>query len=180
MDSAFSANYRFLAQYNRWFNLRLYAACDGLSDAARQQDSGAFFGSIHRTLNHLIVADQIWLRRFVDCGTARGIAWPVLTDAIRMPAHHPLGQPLHADWPALCAHREVLDTAIEAWLADAPVDMAGWTMAYANTQGTPRQHPLWQALTHFFNHQTHHRGQVTTLLSQQGVDVGVTDLIALA
>ncbi|WP_295959800.1 DinB family protein [Rhodoferax sp.] len=179
MEPTFSNNYQFLARYNHWFNQRLYAACDGLSGAVRQQDNGAFFGSIHRTLNHLLVADQVWLRRFVDCGIAHGAAWPVLTDAIRMPAQHPLNQPLHADWTALRAHREALDTAIETWLADAPADMPGWTMVYANSKGTQRQHPMWQALTHFFNHQTHHRGQVTTLLSQQGVDVGVTDLIAL-
>ena len=180
MDFAFSDNYRFLARYNRWFNQRLYAACDGLSDTARKQDRGAFFGSIHRTLNHLLVADQVWLRRFVDCGTVHSAVWPMLTDAIRMPPHHPLNQPLHADWNALRTHRETLDAALEAWLADAPADMPSWTMAYANSQGTQRQHPLWQALTHFFNHQTHHRGQVTTLLSQQGVDIGVTDLIALS
>ncbi|WP_367846696.1 DinB family protein [Rhodoferax sp. WC2427] len=179
MEITFSNNYQLLARYNHAINLRLYAACDGLGDANRKQDRGAFFGSIHRTLNHLVVADQIWLLRFMECGAAHGVVWPVLADAIRMPPQHPLDQPLHADWSALCAHREALDLAIEAWLADAPVEMPGWPMAYANSKGTLRQHPLWQALTHFFNHQTHHRGQVTTLLSQQGVDMGVTDLIAM-
>nr|WP_315240373.1 DinB family protein [uncultured Albidiferax sp.] len=179
MEFTHSNNYRLLARYNAWFNQRLYAACDGLGDAVRKHDSGAFFGSIHRTLNHLVVADQIWLLRFIDCGATHGTAWPVLTHAICMPAQHPLSQPLHNDWSALHAHRTALDAAIEAWLASAPADMPDWTMAYANSKGTLRQHPLWQALTHFFNHQTHHRGQVTTLLSQQGVDVGVTDLIAM-
>ena len=69
--------------------------------------------------------------------------------------------------------------AIEAWLAALPADFPQRTMRYSNTKGVQREHPMWQALTHFFNHQTHHRGQVTTLLMQAGVDVGVTDLIAL-
>jgi uncharacterized damage-inducible protein DinB len=60
-----------------------------------------------------------------------------------------------------------------------PAEFLSSTMRYANTRDVQRAHPAWQALTHFFNHQTHHRGQVTTMLTQQGVDVGVTDLIAL-
>ena len=74
--------------------------------------------------------------------------------------------------------RARLDAAIEAWLAPLPADFPQRSMRYINTKGVQRVHPMWQALTHFFNHQTHHRGQVTTLLMQAGVDVGVTDLIA--
>jgi uncharacterized damage-inducible protein DinB len=66
MADAFCDNYRFLARYNRWINERLYEACDALTDEARKQDRGAFFGSIHRTLGHLLVADQVWLRRFAQ------------------------------------------------------------------------------------------------------------------
>lgn len=172
-------NYRFLARYNRWFNQRLYTACASLSDVQRKQDGGAFFGSIHRTLNHILVADQVWLQRFVQCGADHATAWPALTSAIHLPPGHRLNQPLYEDWATLQTRRDALDAAIETWLADAPAAMAQWTMRYSNSSGTQRQHPLWQALTHFFNHQTHHRGQATTLLSQQGVDVGVTDLIAL-
>lgn len=172
-------NYRFLARYNRWFNQRLYAACDTLDDAARQHDDGAFFGSIHRTLNHLMVADQIWLRRLTQCCADRGMACTVLTAAMDLPSPFTLDMVLYDDWAVLKARRDQLDAAIEAWLAEAPADLPQWTLRYANTQGVQREHPVWQALTHVFNHQTHHRGQVTTLLSQRGVDVGVTDLIAL-
>jgi uncharacterized damage-inducible protein DinB len=179
MDNSMMDNYQFLARYNRWFNQRLYACCSGLDDATRKQNSGAFFGSIHRTLNHVLVGDQVWLQRFVQCGADHASAWPALSGAIHLPPGYQLNQPLYDDWATLMARREVLDAAIEAWLASAPPDMAGWTMRYSNTLGTQRQHPMWQALTHFFNHQTHHRGQVTTLLSQQGVDVGDTDLISL-
>jgi uncharacterized damage-inducible protein DinB len=72
-----------------------------------------------------------------------------------------------------------LDVAILQWAADMQEGFAQFTMRYANSVGTQREHPAWQAMTHFFNHQTHHRGQVTALLMQAGVDPGVTDLIAL-
>ena len=75
---------------------------------------------------------------------------------------------------------ERLDEAIETWVRDMPPEFLVKTMRYANSKGTQREHPAWQAMTHFFNHQTHHRGQATTLLAQAGIDPGVTDLIALA
>ncbi len=179
MSTSFLDNYRLLARYNRLFNQRLYAACDGLTDEARKRDTGAFFGSIHRTLNHLIVGDQAWARRFVQCGTDHGCDFSEFSAAIQLPDAYPLDRVLYEDWGMLKARRDSLDEAIETWLIHAPEGMTDWTMRYANTKGVQREHPLWQALTHFFNHQTHHRGQVTTLLSQQGVDVGLTDLIAL-
>jgi uncharacterized damage-inducible protein DinB len=76
--------------------------------------------------------------------------------------------------------REAVDAAIEEWVRDMPDDFLSRNIQYSNTKSVLREHPAWQALTHFFNHQTHHRGQVTTLLSQAGVDVGSTDIIALA
>lgn len=179
MTASFSDNFRLLARYNRWFNQRLYAACDGLSDEARKRETGAFFGSIHRTLNHLMVGDQAWSRRFVQCGADHGVDFSALAVAIQLPDPFSLDMMLYDDWVMLKARREVVDEALETWLADAHAGMGDWTMRYATTKGVQRAHPLWQALTHFFNHQTHHRGQVTTLLSQQGVDVGLTDLIAL-
>jgi uncharacterized damage-inducible protein DinB len=90
------------------------------------------------------------------------------------------GTVLHEDWQALRARRRSLDAAIEAWVADMPADYPTRTMRYSNTKGVPREHPMWMALTHFFNHETHHRGQVTTLLMQSGIDPGMTDMIALA
>lgn len=176
MNAAFIDNYRFLARYNRWFNQRLYAACSGLDDAARRQDRGAFFGSIHATLNHLVWGDTVWLNRFA----VQGVSFPALDAALlALPAGAGPSTELEADWSALAARRERLDAGIEAWVADMPEDFPLRTMRYANTRGVSREHPMWQAMTHFFNHQAHHRGQVTTLLAQAGVDVGTTDLIAL-
>lgn len=169
-------NYRWLARYNRWFNERLYDACEQLSDVDRRRDRGAFFGSIHGTLNHLLWADRAWLRRFA----AQGVAFTSLSDdVLQLPAGASYGTVLCEDWPQLRAARRRLDEAIEAWTRDMAPDFPSSTMRYTNTKGVPREHAAWRAMTHFFNHQTHHRGQVTTLLMQAGVDPGVTDMIAM-
>ena len=180
MTNPFVDNYRFLARYNCWINQRLYEACEALSDEGRKRDRGAFFGSIHRTLSHLVLADQVWLKRFAQCGTENGITFPSLgADVLDMPEAYTLDMVLFEDWPGLKAKRAQLDAAIEAWAADMPESYPQLTMRYSNSKGVQRAHPAWQALTHFFNHQTHHRGQATTLLTQAGGEVGLTDLIAL-
>ena len=169
-------NYRFLAKYNRWFNQQLYAACSRLSDEERQRDRGAFFGSVHRSLNHLVWGDTMWLGRFA----AQGSQFESLTsDLLALPDGARYEIILSAEFSALRSHRDRLDAAIEAWVAEMPENFPLQKMRYRTTKGVQREHPVWQAMSHFFNHQTHHRGQITTLLTQQGVDVGVTDLIAL-
>ncbi len=174
---AFLANYQFLAKYNRWFNGRLFDACEQLSDEERRRDRGAFFGSITASLNHILWADRLWMRRFAE----QGIAFPALTsDVLQLPADAVHGTVIHDDWAQLRRARDDLDAAIEAWVRDMPEDFLCRNVTYSNTKGVAREHPAWQALTHLFNHQTHHRGQVTTLLTQAGVDVGMTDIIALA
>lgn len=176
MTTSFIDNYRFLARYNRWINQRLYAACDRLTDAQRKADHGAFFKSVHQTLTHLVLADKMWLVRFAGQAVEFAALKPAL---LSVPKGSDYTSDLHPDWMDLQRTRAALDIAIEQWLADMPPEFLTSTMLYANTKGVQRAHPAWQALTHFFNHQTHHRGQATTLLMQAGVDVGVTDLIAL-
>ena len=177
MHEAFLHNYLWLARYNTWFNERLYDACEQVPDAERRRDRGAFFGSIHGTLNHLVWADKLWLARFAAQDTSFAALAPAL---LALPAGAMHATMLHEAWDALRADRRALDAAIEAWIGDLPQDWPARTMAYVNTRGVAREHPAWQALTHFFNHQIHHRGQVTTLLAQAGVDPGLTDIIALA
>jgi uncharacterized damage-inducible protein DinB len=168
-------NYRWLARYNTGFNEQLYNACERLDDAARTAPRGAFFGSIHGTLNHILWGDRVWLGRLAaQPGTDTG--WPATLLALPDGARHETL--LYANWAELRTHRRELDIALEAWLARLPDDGVQRPMRYHNTLGVRREHPVWQALTHLFNHQTHHRGQITTLLAQAGVDVGVTDLIA--
>jgi len=155
---------RTLAAYNRWMNERLYAQCAGLPDAERKRDRAAFFESIRGTLNHLLLADRIWLGRF------RGAPFAVAS----------LDQELYADFAELRAERAKTDGEIDAWVASLrEADFAG-TLHYTSlVNPAPRSLPFWVAATHFFNHQAHHRGQLTTLLMQAGVDPGVTDLIWL-
>ena len=153
-----------MAAYNRWMNERLYDSCAGLSENERKRDAGAFFKSIHGTLNHLLLGDRIWLGRFL---------------AKPFPARS-LDQELYADFFQLRSERDATDKAISEWVARlTESDLAGELSYTSMVNPQPRRHPLWFAITHFFNHQTHHRGQLTTLLHQQGVDPGVTDLIWL-
>ncbi|TFZ00306.1 DinB family protein [Ramlibacter humi] len=174
-QDAFLENYRWLARYNRWFNARLYDACERLDDAGRRQDRGAFFGSIHRTLNHLVWADRMWLGRMAALGPFQSLTPGVL--ALPQGAVHETV--LYEDWSELRKARAELDDAIVAWTLEMDARRPLAVMRYANTKGVKREHAAWRAMTHFFNHQAHHRGQVTTLLVQAGVDPGVTDLIAL-
>jgi len=156
---------RTFAAYNRWMNERLYAACAGLSDEERKRDRGAFFHSIHGTLNHGLLGDRVWLARF------EGGEYPVRS----------LDQELYADFEVLRPERQKTDAAIEAFMAaDLTTERLAGTLHFTTiVNAAPRELPLWLALTHFFNHQTHHRGQLTTLLSQLGIDPGPTDLIWL-
>ena len=155
---------RLFAAYNTSMNDKLYGACATLSDEDRKRDRGAFFHSIHGTLNHLLLADSVWLGRFEKQPFAiRG-----------------LDQELYASFDELRAHRTAMDTRIDRWahsLTDAALD-AKLEFTSALTKRTHTA-TLWKLALHLFNHQTHHRGQLTTLLSQAGVDYGSTDLLFL-
>lgn len=153
-----------MAQYNRWMNGKLYDICAGLDDANRKKDRGAFFKSIHGTLNHLLLTDRIWYGRFT-----------------REPfAVTGLDQVLYDDFDELQTAREAMDTRLETWFAGLTDNLLAAEFRFESfSRPGVRSCPLWQALAHLFNHQTHHRGQLTTLLSQCGVDTGVTDLIAM-
>lgn len=159
-----SQHARTLAAYNRWMNEKLYAASAHLTDAQRKADCGAFFKSIHGTLNHLLLVDHLWMARFTG-----------------MPFTAPaLDHELHADFGALRAARSAMDETIERWAATLDDTRLSGPLEYTSLVGAqPRRMPFDLAVVHFFNHQTHHRGQVTTLLSQHGIDPGSTDLVAM-
>ena len=150
MASGLAAHFRMLARYNRLANERLYAACGELDDAARRQDRGAFFRSIHGTLNHIMVGDRIWMARF-EGGTAASTG----LDAI-----------LYDDSDELRAARSVEDARIEAFMAGLDDALLDRTLAYISHEGHPFEDPMTVLLPHFFNHQTHHRGQITAMLRQ--------------
>jgi uncharacterized damage-inducible protein DinB len=148
------------ALYNRLANERLYTACAELSDEARRRDLGAFFKSVHGTLNHLLLGDRIWMTRFEG-----GMHPSTSLDAI-----------LFEDFAVLRTARADMDRRIEAFFAAPPAGFLERSLHYVNNAGVESADPVSVILPHFFNHQTHHRAQVHTLLSQLGRDPPVLDL----
>jgi uncharacterized damage-inducible protein DinB len=166
---------RLLARYNAWMNARLYDGAAKLSPAALAQERGAFFGSLLGTLNHLVVGDTIWLQRFATHPSASRALEPMR----EIPRPTSLDEVVFTDLATLRGRREQLDSVISRWAAELTEADLDHVLEYTNMKGVVSRKPLHALLLHFFNHQTHHRGQATTLLSQAGVDVGVTDLLAL-
>jgi uncharacterized damage-inducible protein DinB len=146
MDNMF----KMLAGYNSWANARLYDAASRMPDSRYREDRGAFFGSVHRTLNHLLVADRIWLKRFGVRGDAPGSL-----DAV-----------LFEDLAALRAARDTEDAGIIAWLDGLTPEALNAPLSYRTmVNPDPITQPLSSALVHVFNHQTHHRGQIHALMT---------------
>ena len=164
-----------LARYNQWMNDKLYRTASQLSPEQLAQDRAAFFGSILGTLNHLLVGDIIWLQRLATHPAAHASLDPVR----KMEPPAALNQVLYRDLSALFDARKQLDTTIIAWVGELTHADLDHILTYRNTKGDPKRKLFGSLVLHLFNHQTHHRGQATTLLSQAGLDVGVTDLLAL-
>ena len=164
-----------MARYNQWMNERLYGACATLTPQALRQDRQAFFGSVLGTLNHLAVGDTLWMHRFVS----RPESLAVRADMAHFPHPTSLRDTLHDQWGDLLRYRQRLDELIVRWAQGLSAQHLAEDFAYTNVAGEPACRPFGAVVQHFFNHQTHHRGQVSTLLFQAGVDVGVTDLLAV-
>ena len=160
MTDALVRNFRVLARYNALANRRLYEACARLPDGERKKRRPAFFGSIHGTLNHLMVGDRIWLARF------SGEEVPSTNlDAI-----------LYEDFEELREAREEEDRRIEEFAAGIDERFLTGTIRYVNNEGRNLEDPVELLVAHFFNHQTHHRGQVHDMLTQTEVPPPVLDL----
>jgi len=163
IDNAYA---RLMARYNRWQNENLYGVAARLSDNERRHERGAFFGSIHKTLNHLLWADRMWMSRFSDLPRPPG----GISESVA----------LYPEWAALTHERTAMDTTIidwadtvdEAWLAS---DLIWYSGAAKREISKPR----WTLVVHFFNHQTHHRGQVHAMLTTAGGRPDDTDLILM-
>jgi uncharacterized damage-inducible protein DinB len=153
---------KLFARYSRWQNQSIYAACEKLTDDTRKRNMGAFFKSIHNTLNHLMVADRLWLSRFD--GEPAGVS--------------SLDQVLYVDFSELKKQRGFLDDRVDRYVSSLSNAALVGTISYRPMSAPDSEitKPLAECVMHFFNHSTHHRGQVTTLLMQSGVDPGATDL----
>ena len=155
------AHFEMMAAYNAWANARLYDAAAEMSDEVRKAPAGAFFDSLYGTLSHLLMGDRAWMRRFDGEG-------PPVTAL--------------TDWPYeafddLRAAREAMDARISRYvegLSEAALDeeMTVTLIVLSKTVTTPRH----EALSHLFNHQTHHRGQCHHMLTAAGRDAPPLDL----
>ena len=154
---------RLMAAYNAEMNRRIYASANRLLPAQRTEDRGAFFGSVQGTLSHLLWGDRFWMHRF---------------DGWEKPPGGIAGSPmLHAEWEALKRGRVETDAGIEAWASRVdPAWLAGSLSWFSAAMGREVTRPIAILVTHFFNHQTHHRGQVHALLTGFGEKTGDTDL----
>lgn len=164
-----------MAEYNQWMNTKIYESSATLSAEELAKNRGAFFGSIMGTLNHLAVADTIWLKRFAPLLPAHQEL-----DYIReLSPPRALNEMLFSTLEELYAYRKTLDSTLSELAKSITESELSQVLSYTNSKGIPATKHLFSLFMHVFNHQTHHRGQVTTLLSQAGIDVGVTDLVAI-
>jgi uncharacterized damage-inducible protein DinB len=141
--------FRQLAGYNRWANARLYQATLALPDELYRRNVGVFFGSLHATLNHLLLTDRLWLSRLTGEGQQPGQLHQILYEKVT----------------DLASARAEEDDRIVSLVLGYDEGALGGSHAYKTTSGKPQQQPLGDILLHFFNHQTHHRGQAHSCLS---------------
>jgi uncharacterized damage-inducible protein DinB len=152
-----------MARYNRWQNNNLLTAADTLDEKARDADRGAFFGSIRGTFSHLLWGDTIWMSRFDG--------WEPPKTGI------PGSENFVMDWEQIKLERAKADARILRWAENlTEEDLAGDLIWFSGAMGREIIKPLALCITHFFNHQTHHRGQIHAMLTAAGARPGDTDL----
>lgn len=164
-----------MSQYNQTMNLKVYQAAIDLGDDEIQADRGAFFGSIFGTLNHIYVADIIWLKRF----TRYSQNYTSLQNLPELENYNNLRAFVTKQIKSLSHLRQQLDTTIIHWCQEIKPGELELNLQYFDTKGNLYCKNYGQLIQHFFNHQTHHRGQVSTLFSQQNIDIGITDLLEI-
>ena len=152
-----------MARYNAWQNQSLYGAANTLDEGARQQDRGAFFGSIEQTLSHILWGDTIWMSRFDG--------WELLE------AENPHREGFSRCWASLERARKVADQRLLDWAGRvAEDDLIGELSWYSGAVGREVTKPRALLIVHMFNHQTHHRGQVHAMLTAAGAKPDDTDI----
>jgi uncharacterized damage-inducible protein DinB len=160
LTDALARNFQMLARYNTLANQRLYETCACLPDSERKKCRPAFFGSINGTLNHLMVGDRLWLARFSDDEIPS-----TNLDAI-----------LYEDFGELREAREEEDVRIEEFATRINERFLQGSIRYVNNEGRIVEDPTVVLVAHFFNHQTHHRGQIHDMLTQTEASPPVLDL----
>ena len=163
------------AEYNKLMNQRQYDAAANLSKEYLREDKGAYFKSVLGTLNHIMVGDIIWLKRFGEHPSST----ESLSYILKLDKPKSLDAILSTNFDKLKEEREKIDSVIVNWVYGlSEVDISG-CISYKNMAGKSFNKRFSSLISHLFLHQVHHRGQVTALLSQYGVDFGKTDLIEI-
>ncbi len=161
-EAAVKKHFVMMAAYNKWANARLYDAASALTDEEFGRDTGAYFASMEGTLNHILVGDLIWMHRFTSTGEL-----PDSLDAV-----------LYDRFDELADARAGLDARIEEWVEGlSDIDLMGRFTYLTATDFKTISQRLAPAMAHFFNHQTHHRGQAHMILSVLGETPPELDLI---
>lgn len=164
-----------LSEYNQLMNQRQYLAAAKLSEADLCKDMGAFFKSVLGTFNHIMVGDIVWLKRFaVHPSSSKALSY-----ILELEKPKALDSILFAGLEELRAEREKIDQVIIEWSRKLTDNDMNDCISYSNMAGKLFSKPYASLINHLFQHQTHHRGQATTLLSQLGVGFGETDLIEI-
>ena len=176
-------HFALMANYNAVMNQKICDAIASLAEDVLWQDNKAFFGSILGTLNHLMVGDLIWLRRFNNhpnhSHNIEANRFKALDSLASFPLPTALTQTLYRTKENFTRNRQALDQIIIQFIDETVESDYSTTLTYTNTKGDVFNKPFSILLQHLFNHQTHHRGQVTTLLNQIDIDIGETDLLML-
>ena len=168
-----SDHYRRYARYNAWINQSLLDASLSVTKEEQDKDHQLFFHSLTGSWNHILVGDLLWLNRLA-------MIFPIIDDAINnWPKPTQLNQILYPNLSELAIARQQLDKLIIQWCDLLRESDNEDRLQYTNSQDELQVRPLPDILQHLFNHQTHHRGQITALLSQLGVDYGATDFILM-
>lgn len=171
-------NFEIMASYNALMNKKIYDSISNTSDNVLWEDKKAFFGSILGTLNHLMVGDLIWLNRF-NQHPRYPTGFKALEPLKDFPLPTKLTQILYVDKQSFSTDRQALDQIIIRFIEESDESDYSMDLSYRNTNNDTFHKSFSMLLQHLFNHQTHHRGQVTTLLSQMDIDIGETDLLML-
>ena len=164
-----------LAKYNRWMNQSIYKTCLAMGQDNVDKNQDSFFPSISKTLNHLLLGDLVWLYR---CSGDKGVMKFVDGDGHDFKIKS-LNQVVFSKLEELWEKRQGIDNDIVKYVESLNADQVNESVEYRSTDGCLHTKDLGTILTHWFNHQTHHRGQITALIHQQGYEFGTTDLILI-
>jgi uncharacterized damage-inducible protein DinB len=158
-------HFKFLAEYNRKANLELFAILDREDPAILRKQTGIYFKSILGTLSHILLSDIAWLGRLI----AKDEGLRVVVGALPAVGLPGVVDKTWQDWTEFRSARDAVDAAYAKLIQALPEGRFEETFHYQNLKGEPQSKPLWVILEHLFNHQTHHRGQIATLLDQAGI-----------